>query len=95
MGVHLSLPHSYFASALVELRDHIQPAALDIFTTRPLAFLINGRKVLVTSINPHIFTSADRLNSASGVHSIGDVHIRPALFTRPHNPAETKMKHKN
>ena len=70
------------------------PVPLEKFTTRPRAFFTNGRKVLVTSIIPHRFTSAIRLKVFSGVHSIGSVWRIPALFTRPHNPVATYNKRK-
>ena len=62
------------------------PVALEKFTTRPRAFFNDGRKILVTSIIPHRFTSARRLKMSIGVHSIGRISRIPALFTRPHNP---------
>lgn len=72
------------------------PATLEKLTTRPLAFFTKGIKYLVTSIIPHKLTSAMRLKMSSGAHSIGQMLIIPALFTRPHNPViwveETDMK---
>lgn len=56
------------------------------FTTRPLAILTSGRKVLVISITPHRFTSAVRLNILIGAQSIGSMYPIPALFTSPHSP---------
>lgn len=46
----------------------------------------------MTSIIPHKLTSALRLKTSRGVHSIGDKYKIPALFTSPRIPAETKMK---
>ena len=62
------------------------PAILDKLTTLPWDFLINGRKVLVTSIIPHKLTSAMCFIRFRGVHSIGPAMPIPALFTSPHTP---------
>ena len=67
------------------------PSILEMFTTRPRAFLIRGRKVLVTSIIPHRLISAVRLNCSIGIHSIGPVEAIPALFTSPHRPELKKF----
>ena len=65
---------------------YTSPARLDILTTLPWDFLINGRKVLVTSIIPHKLTFAMCFICSSGVHSIGPAMPMPALFTSPHKP---------
>ena len=62
------------------------PSALEEFPTRPWAFFTNARKVLVTSIIPHRFTSAMRLKMTMRAHdSIGPNSRIPALFTGLHN----------
>lgn len=63
---------------------------LDKFTTRTEVFFTRGKKVLVTSIIPHRLTSAERLKTSMGVHSMGQRERIPALFTSPHNPAKEK-----
>ena len=62
------------------------PAILETITIRPFSFLISGKNVLVTSIEPHKLTSAFRLYSAIGTHSMGPITKIPALFISPHRP---------
>lgn len=68
------------------IESNYSPSMLEKFTTRPWAFFISGRNVLVTSINPHRLTSAMRLYFSNGSHSTGAITVIPALFTSPQSP---------
>ncbi len=68
-----------------------RPRILATFTTLPWAFFSSGRNWRVTSMTPIRFTSKTFLKSSSCIHSVGPMGTDlPALFTRPHRPAETR-----
>ena len=92
LSLSLSCSFSKSKNTSVSFLIPLLPATLEKFTTRPRAFFTNGKKVLVTSIIPHRFTSAMRLKMFRGVHSMGSVSTIPALFTRPHNPVVSEKQ---
>lgn len=66
-----------------------RPRILATFTTLPWAFFSSGRNWRVTSITPTRFTSKTFVKSSNCIHSVGPMGTDlPALFTRPHRPAE-------
>lgn len=74
------------------MRDSL-PRILATFTSRPRPFLSSGRNWRVTSITPTRFTSKTFVKSSNCIHSGGPMGMDlPALFTRPHRPAEGRRK---
>src|SRR5215208_3190837 len=65
----------------------IRPPTEPIFTIRPVAARINGRKDCVTARCPNTLTSNWRLNSSSGTYSSGQASPMPLLFTSPAIPS--------
>ena len=72
------------------VRDSL-PKILATFTTLPLAFFSRGRNWRVTSMTPIRFTSRTFVKSSSCIHSVGPIGTDlPALFTKPHRPAQER-----
>ena len=72
------------------------PTTLDTLTSLPRAFFSRGRNWSVTSITPIRFTSSTFVKSSSCIHSVGPKGMDlPALFTRPHRPAEKMLTSRN
>lgn len=69
------------------------PRILATFTTLPWLFFSSSRNWRVTSISPVRFTSKTFVKSSNCIHSTGPMGMDlPALFTRPHRPAEGKRQ---
>lgn len=67
------------------------PSILAMFTTLPWPLFSSGRNWRVTSITPIRFTSKTFVKSSKCIHSSGPMGTDlPALFTRPHRPAEER-----
>lgn len=72
------------------VRDSL-PRTLATLTTLPWAFFSSGRNWSVTSITPIRFTSKTFVKSSRCIHSVGPMGMDlPALFTRPHRPADER-----